>query len=768
MFLSLFGRVARGGQARRSLRRKGRTRTLHLEILEDRTVLSTFTVLTTSDSGPGSLRQAILDANATPNVGGPDLISFNIPGSGVQTIAPASPLPTISDPVVLDGTTQPAYAGSPLIELTGSSAGAGVGLRITAGSSTVKGLVINAFLGGVSLLTNGGNLIVGNYIGTDAAGTAARANFYGVFISGPNNTVGGTTAGARNLISGNGEGVAIVGSGATGNQVLGNYIGTDAAGTAAVANFYGLSISTSNNTVGGTAAGARNLISGNIIAVQIGGNSNQVLGNYIGTNAAGTAAVANYNGMFISGSNNTVGGTAAGARNLISGTINGPGVFIFSSSGNQVLGNYIGTDAAGTAALANATGVLLAGSNNTLGGTTAGARNLISGNSYGVGLGGNSNQVLGNYIGTDAAGTAALANGTGVFISGLNDTLGGTAAGARNLISGNGTGVGIGGTSNQVLGNYIGTNAAGTGPLGNSSDGVSILGGQNDTIGGTAAGAGNTIAFNGGNGIAISLEGGTGNAILRNSIFSNAGLGIDLGADGVTPNDPGDDDTGPNNLQNFPALHVATTSPGGTAIRGDLHSTANTTFRLEFFANSVCDPSGFGEGETFLGATTVTTNPGGVAPFLATFPTAVPEGQFVTATATDPSGNTSEFSACLVVQSESDGAEDPGPGAGKGAGARARAEPPVAPSGFDPRLLSPLAAPHGLPAQAGASSAAEAGDRLTPRPRVEVVGAVRAALVPAGAKPHTPGGGDSLADGLDHLRLSLDEVFTPLSFEFGG
>src|SRR5262249_34379635 len=148
------------------------------------------------------------------------------PGGGVQTIAPTSALPTISDPVVVDGTTQPGYAGSPLVELRGSSAGSGAsGLVITAGGSTVKGLVINALSSGsgsgISLLTNGGNLIVGNYLGTNAAGSAALRNGTGVFITGPNNIVGGADPGARNLISGNGTGVSISGASATGNQVLG-------------------------------------------------------------------------------------------------------------------------------------------------------------------------------------------------------------------------------------------------------------------------------------------------------------------------------------------------------------------------------------------------------------------------------------------------------------------------------------------------------------------------------------------------------------------
>jgi len=151
-----------------------------------------------------------------------------------------------------------------------------------------------------------------------------------------------------------------------------------------------------------------------------------------------------------------------------------------------------------------------------------------------------------------------------------------------------------------------------------------------------------------GNDLALVLAGtGTGMAISRNSIFANASLGIDLGNNGVTPNDLGDGDTGPNNLQNFPVLTSATSNDGATTILGLLNSTPNTVFTLEFFANSECDPSGFGEGETFIGSTKVTTDGSGNASFTAIF-----QGTagFITATATDLDGNTSEFSRCISVQ----------------------------------------------------------------------------------------------------------------------
>ena len=221
-----------------------------------------------------TLRSAIQAADA---LSGTQYIDFHIPTSdsgysgGIWTITPASALPTITTSVYLDGTTQPGYSGTPVVQLSGGSAGAGVnGLTFSAGNSTVRGFVINGFTGdGIDLTTNGGDTVQGNYIGTNAAGTAALANgSSGVLISGSaDNTIGGTTAAARNIISGNtGDGIDITGSGTTGNLVEGNYIGTNAAGTAAVANqLAGIDLASgaSSNTIGGTTAGAGNVISGN-------------------------------------------------------------------------------------------------------------------------------------------------------------------------------------------------------------------------------------------------------------------------------------------------------------------------------------------------------------------------------------------------------------------------------------------------------------------------------------------------------------------------
>ena len=228
---------------------------------------ATFTVTNTNDSGAGSLRQAIIDANSTV---GADLITFNITGAGVRTITPLSALPIITDSVNIDATTQPGFAGSPLIELNGTSAGSN-GLSISASNSVVKGLVINRFSINGILVQGGNNVISGNYIGTNSAGTAALPNgLHGVTIdSSSGNTVGGITAGTRNVISGNTQRGVFISGTATNNNVQGNFIGTNAAGTAAVKNsFAGVTIQApaSNNLIGGSTAAQRNVISGNDIA----------------------------------------------------------------------------------------------------------------------------------------------------------------------------------------------------------------------------------------------------------------------------------------------------------------------------------------------------------------------------------------------------------------------------------------------------------------------------------------------------------------------
>ena len=624
-----------------------------------------FVVTNANNHGTGSLREAIANANATVGL---DMIVFNIPGSGVKQIKLLNTLPEITDPVVFDGTTQPGYAGLPLIELDGSLLGGAFnanGLTIKAGGSTVRGLAFGGFSNLAIWLNNcDNNIIQANHIGLDSTGTSARPNQTGIRLSNSsNNTIGGTTAAARNVISGNRfDGIEL---GGNNNVIQGNYIGTNAAGTAAIPNdSSGVNISStpfSNNVVGGTVAGARNLISGNQHGITANGTATTIQGNLVGTDVTGTQTIPNGVGIMARGPNIQIGGLTAAARNIISGNVSG----IYSTGvGTQIQGNFIGTDITGTVALGNSHTGVVAG-HALIGGTTPEARNIISANGatqtggFGnIALGENSSGtaaiVKGNYIGTDVTGTKALKGpgpsvqfGITVFTN--NHVIGGTEAGAQNIISGNDIGIQVGGFSSPpngvvIQGNIIGLNAQGTAALPNSQHGVVFSGADNNTLGGIQSGAANIIAFNGGDGVQVTS--GTGNSIRGNSIFSNGELGIDLGfLNGVTFNDLGDVDAGANNLQNFPVLTSVSSAASSTTIQGSLNSTANSTFQIDFYSNAAVDFTGNGEGALFFNTTQLTTDANGNATINITFPAALPAGRVITATATSANANTSEFSA---------------------------------------------------------------------------------------------------------------------------
>lgn len=315
-------------------------------------------------------------------------------------------------------------------------------------------------------------------------------------------------------------------------------------------------------------------------------------------------------------------------------------------------------------AAGNAPGIMIQGRDSTIRGLVV---NGFTGPSAGVGIwtifaAASNNWIHGNYVGTNAAGTAIVPNTWGYVAQwGANGNRVGTDGdgvddpGERNLLSGSslhGILMTQGGTTgNVVAGNYAGTDASGTGALANGVAALVGLDGSNNVIGGTSAVLANRIAFNA-NGVGLAQPG-TGNAVLGNSILSNGTLGIDLGVDGVTPNDSGDGDTGINNLQNFPVLTSAVAGAGNTVVQGTLESTPSTTFRVELFSSTTCDPSGNGEGETFQGFVSASTDASGNATFSATLPL-IPAGHVVTATTTDPTNNTSEFSACRTVLAEVD------------------------------------------------------------------------------------------------------------------
>jgi hypothetical protein len=264
---------------------------------------------------------------------------------------------------------------------------------------------------------------------------------------------------------------------------------------------------------------------------------------------------------------------------------------------------------------------------------------------YAFGAGPNVTIFEGNYIGTDTTGTMPRSNGlAGIYTFGPGSRIGGTNAAARNVISGNGThGVVFLGLGHRVLGNFIGVGASGSNPLGNGQSGVFFFaGGTQHSVGdGTAAGA-NVIAYNGASGVALR---GVQCLIEGNSLYANAGLGIDLGTDGITLNDVGDGDAGPNGLQNFPVLTAATLSSSNLMVVGALNSGTNKIYRLDFYSNPACHTSGYGEGKRHLGFTNVMTDGNANASFRAVFPPLGGE-LYMTATATDSNGNTSEFSLC--------------------------------------------------------------------------------------------------------------------------
>lgn len=465
--------------------------------------------------------------------------------------------------------------------------------------------------------------IEGNTIGTNQAGNASvGCSVYGVYTEVPI-LIGGADPAARNWISGNGSiGVFLSEAGASGSRVQGNYIGTNVAGSAAVPNnsFGIFSQRAGNHLIGGSQPGEGNLISGNLgSGIDLAGatSGTRIEGNFIGTNAAGTAAIPNQAGVGVrifGGNDNVVGGTAPGARNLISGNGppgNGHGIRLEvfgSSSGNRIEGNYIGTDVSGLLPLGN-------------GGS--GIQVFSPDSSVNVGI----------------------------------NTIGGTTAAARNVIAGNaGNGIWLAFADRfRVVGNAIGVGADGSTPLGNLLDGVSIYGNRNQ-IG--EAGAGNTIAYSGAGTVPASIAGvridnGEGNSVRGNSIHANNALGFNLlgGTEnlGVTANDACDADSGPNRLQNFPVLLAVNALGAATSASGTLNAAPNQAFQIDLYASPDCDAAGHGEGRLHLGAFAATTGADCNASFSATLPVPLPPNQVATATATDAEGNTSEYSACTTV-----------------------------------------------------------------------------------------------------------------------
>jgi titin len=555
-------------------------------------------------------------------------------------------------------------AGGSGITIGGTAPGAG---NVIGG---VAGLAIELEDSGAPSGTN--NFVIeGNFIGTDPTGTLNVGNAIGVLLEGnavpqgvADNMVAGNVIDNESLV-----GVEIFGPAAKNNVVEGNLIGLNATDTLAHGNGTGVEIAGGalNNTVGGTTAEARNVISGNndegLVIADSSTTGNVVEGNYVGTDVSGSMPLGNFlDGISLSGTGNTIGGTAAGAGNVFSGNVRA-GMDMGFAFNDVVEGNLIGVNAQGTGRLTNGSfGILAAaGSDDTISGNVIGG---LSGDGIeiddsGAPSGTNNFLIQDNFLGTDPTETLNFGNAIGILLEGNAVTQGV----ANNTVSGNVidneflVGVEIFGVAvknNLVEGNLIGTDSSGTQAHGNGI-GVEVAGGAFDnTIGGTAAGAGNVIGQNSCTGVVIGSSitdvATVGNSVRGNSIYANGGLGIDLGNDGVTANHKYNPSTGPNNLQNFPMLTVAgSLANGNSLVKGKLHSIPNTTFVLDFYASATANPSSFGEGQRYLGAAVVTTDAEGNFQFRVELSASTSMGEVVSATATDPAGNTSEFSAVISV-----------------------------------------------------------------------------------------------------------------------
>jgi len=613
-----------------------------------------FVVTNTQDSGEGSLRQAILDADDRV---GSDIIVFNIPEAdpgynevlGVWSIQPLSELPEmLYGGTTVDGSSQADFIdrdtnpNGPEIEIDGTNAGpTAAGFRLSSSDNVIADLVINRFSGssGAIIIDGGGandNDVRGCYIGTDPTGTVDHGNIVGVTIlhGAQDNTIGGTDPGEGNLISASkgsmsGFGVRIMGQDTDSNIIAGNYLGTDISGTVALGNAQsGVSIEQGAqlNVV------RNNLISGNrsygVLLKGEGTDHNQVEGNCIGLASDNVTALGNrYSGVVIKEGpqHNSIGGIGLESGNIISS--NGDyGVYITGddTAYNYVEGNYVGTDGEGSLNRGNGkAGVYITSGahHNTIGRSWIGKNVISSNESHGIWLSSETahNTIRGNLIGTSASGILSLGNkGDGLRLESRSHSniIGGQAQADANVISSNrGIGVRIAGTNtvnNTIVGNYIGTDLAGRERLGNTSYGVYLgLGASDNTIG-----PGNSITRNGAPGVYI--YGGTTlrNTITQNSIVGNGQKGISIS---FWP-------------QPEPPIPTIT---GGAEDYVEGEALPGTT--VEVFSG----PDD--EGMYYEG--TVIAGQDGTFRLDAQF-----RGRYATATATDAAGTTSEFSEEYEVQ----------------------------------------------------------------------------------------------------------------------
>lgn len=486
-----------------------------------------------------TLRAAIEQANATTDT---DTIKFDVTGIAPFVIAPNTLLPVIARPVIIDGTSQPGFVDVPLISLDGSVGGLDFLLAITASNSTVMGLHLSQATTVNLYLLGSNNSVKGNFIGTDLTGSAGDAiDATGIGITGSANIIGGTTPAARNLISDLVTGILIENATAVGNIIRGNYIGTDLTGNNDLGSNFGIFLFNAQKTVvGGAAPGAGNVISGNSQTLaDLTTVGTKYLGNLIGTNAAGEAGPSGTIAFQVIDSVNvTIGGAGAGAGNVVASHNFGIAIQGTDSRNIKIYGNLIGLNSAGNTVIGNDSyGVIVAVTTAPsihIGGVKPGQGNVISGSDIGVQiLNANNVKIRGNKIGTDVTGTTLMGNGDGIFaVNSQNLTIGGPTAGARNIISGSDdSGVNVENVTNLVVqGNYIGTDVTGTLALANDT-GITLVSSVNALIGGSDLGAGNLIAGS----ILAGLQAeNSGGGILQQNLIGTNATGTE-----ALPNDTG-------------------------------------------------------------------------------------------------------------------------------------------------------------------------------------------------------------------------------------
>lgn len=370
----------------------------------------------------------------------------------------------------------------------------------------------------------------------------------------------------------------------------------------------------------------------------------------------GSSAGTNVDGLVLdSGSDGST------IRGLVIGNFDDNGIFIWSDD-NRVGCNHIGLSVDGFSVMENgSSGVYLFGDGNRVGGQNfPGQRNVISGNWRGVYIAGEENFVRNNFIGPAADGLSSVSNSTGIlgnisgiYMPGSNNEIGGDGAAAGNVLSGNnGSGISVNnGANNVIMGNYVGVGRDGSSPLPNNY-GIQLNGAAiANVVGGINDGEPNVVAYNTVNGVQVGTNVNgipVKNEIRGNAIFENGGFGLDLGNDGIDSNDPGDGDGDENGRQNYPVITAA-----GSVIELLLDSQAMTFYLVDFYRNDSCDPSGNGEGKEHLNSFGVSTTAQGTASFTLTAAfLGASSGDIITVTATDPDGNTSEFSPCALLNLE--------------------------------------------------------------------------------------------------------------------